>query len=152
MAGPAANTCVSGDGSRSALVFFDTQCVLCNGSVRWLIRHDRHARLRFAPLNWLGAPAGARPDSIVLLDAEGEHHESDAALRIASFLGAPWSWAAGLRLVPRSVRDAGYRLIARNRIAWFGSTDVCSLPVGSEAKRFPAREEVQLLLERAPAV
>jgi predicted DCC family thiol-disulfide oxidoreductase YuxK len=41
--------------------------------------------------------------------------------------GAPWR-ARLLQLVPRPMRDAGYRLFARNRFRLFGRKDACALP------------------------
>ncbi len=32
------------------IVVFDAQCLLCNGSVQFLLRHDRRAKFKFASL------------------------------------------------------------------------------------------------------
>lgn len=41
-----------------------------------------------------------------------------------------------LRCVPRRLRDAGYRMLARNRYRWFGRRAECLLPPPSARGRF----------------
>ena len=50
---------------------------------------------------------------------------SDAAIAIAAELRRPWNLLTGLRLVPRSIRDRVYSLVARNRYRWFGKRATC---------------------------
>ena len=72
-----------------------------------------------------------------MLLAGGRRYErSDAALHIALGLRAPWPLAFGAILIPRRVRDAVYRWIARNRYRWFGRTDTCALPPPGLRERF----------------
>lgn len=126
------------------VILFDGVCNLCNGAVTWVIERDTHAQFRFASLqsdaarsalSSVAAPA-IMPDSIVLLDADGVHVRSDAALRIGAALGFPWSLLSLARIVPRVIRDAVYDYIARNRYRWFGRRDVCMLPAPGVANRF----------------
>ena len=117
------------------IVIFDGDCVFCQRSVRFIHRHDRANRFRFAARQ---APAGERllaesgvglsPNSMVLLDDEGTWLRSDAVLRIAAHLGRPWSAARTLLLVPRPVRDGAYRLVAaiRQRVSLL--LPACPLP------------------------
>jgi predicted DCC family thiol-disulfide oxidoreductase YuxK len=58
----------------------------------------------------------------VLVDADGAHARSDAALRIAGGLRAPWRWLAALGAA--GVRDALYDALARRRYRWFGRRDI----------------------------
>jgi predicted DCC family thiol-disulfide oxidoreductase YuxK len=60
---------------------------------------------------------------------------SDASLAIYEGLGWPWRAAAILRLVPRPLRDAAYRLVARNRYRLFGQREQCWLPADGERDR-----------------
>ncbi len=88
-------------------------------------------------------PDDARePDGIVLLAGGRQYERSDAALHIALGLRMPWPPAFVAILIPRSVRDAVYRWIARNRYRWFGRTDACALPPPDLRERFlPETEE-----------
>jgi predicted DCC family thiol-disulfide oxidoreductase YuxK len=126
------------------VILFDGVCNLCNGAVTWVIERDKRAHFHFASLQ-SGAASSAlaavnapaiMPDSIVLLDADGVHVRSEAALRIAAELGFPWSLLSIARIVPRVIRDAVYDYIARNRYRWFGRRDVCMLPAPGVADRF----------------
>ena len=127
-------------------LLFDGECGLCTSSVRFILKRDRTRELRFAPLQsdfGRGLVAGYGMDpgelsTLVLVDeAGGVALRSTAALRVASeHLRFPWRLAGALRIVPRFLRDGVYRLIAKNRIRWFGTADACVLPAPGEAERF----------------
>ena len=127
-----------------AVVLFDGVCNLCNGTVRWILERDARERFVFASLQSDAAAdvleragfRGERPDSLVLVDADGAHFHSDAALRIAAGLGLPWSVLGWARIVPRFVRDGIYRWVARNRYRWFGRSETCALPRPGQERRF----------------
>lgn len=108
------------------LVLYDGGCGLCHRSVAFLARRDRDGtRFVFAPLG--GKTAAARvmetdagafpPGTVVVLSADGRVLvRSDAALHALSRLGGLWrALAATFRAVPRPLRDAVYRLVARLR-------------------------------------
>jgi predicted DCC family thiol-disulfide oxidoreductase YuxK len=128
------------------ILLFDGVCNLCHGSVRFLLERDRAARFRFAPLQSEFGRAllehfALDPnelDSIVLIDAAGAHQRSDAALRSAQLLGAPWSGFRLLLAIPRPLRDAVYEFVARRRYRWFGKKDACPLPRPEWRARFLA--------------
>jgi predicted DCC family thiol-disulfide oxidoreductase YuxK len=112
--------------------------------VRFIAANDPERRFAFASLQSPQARAltGERrddarePDSIVLLAGGRRYEHSDAALHIALGLRAPWPLAFAAILIPRGVRDAIYRWIARNRYRWFGRTDTCALPPPGLRERF----------------
>lgn len=126
------------------LIAFDGICVLCNGFVRFLIRRDPEARLRFTTNQSetgaaLFAEAGqdARaPTSVILVDGQARYFESDAALRAIAALGGGWRLVSFFRIVPRVLRDTVYRFVARNRYRWFGKLDSCPLPPAEWRERF----------------
>lgn len=125
------------------VVFFDGVCGLCNGTVDWLLARDRRARLRFAPLQGETArrllgelPEDALEWTFLLRDGAGTHERSDAVLGALQHVGGPWSLIRVLRLVPRALRDAVYRFVARRRYRWFGRRDACRLPSTAERERF----------------
>ena len=59
-------------------------------------------------------------DTFVVLEGERTLVRSDAVLAIVQRLDAPWSLLRFARILPRPLRDALYRGVARNRVAWFG--------------------------------
>jgi predicted DCC family thiol-disulfide oxidoreductase YuxK len=125
------------------VVVFDGECALCHGAVVWIIRRDRRGVIRFAssqsPVGReLLAKAGAGaagPESVVLIDDLGVHIESAAVLRIATLLGWPWRAAAAAGWLPRGWMDGLYRIVARNRVRWFGRRDACIVPTPEVAAR-----------------
>lgn len=130
--------------ARDAVIVFDGVCVLCNGWVRFLLRHDRQQRYRFAAMQsdhgrTLLAAHGLDPDepsSLLLLDGGKAWTDSDAIRHVLAGLGGAWRCAHLLGVVPRPLRNALYRWIARNRYRWFGRHDSCQLPVGDVQGRF----------------
>ncbi|HYD48625.1 MAG TPA: DCC1-like thiol-disulfide oxidoreductase family protein [Terriglobales bacterium] len=135
-----------------AILFYDGVCGLCNGAVRFVLRHDRAERVRVAPLQSDLAKETLRRfgkdvdqlDTMYLFTpaAAGEPvllERSDAAIETMQLFGGPWRMAGVLRLVPRSWRDRAYDWVAANRYRWFGKYDSCPLPEPELARRFADR-------------
>lgn len=127
------------------VLYFDGVCNLCNGAVQFVIRHDRSGKIRFASLQSdAGAAAirkvearfGRRPDSLLFEVGDKIWIESDAALQLARYLDGGWKTLSWLRLFPRFLRDAVYRLVARNRYRMFGKKDACMIPTPQLKERF----------------
>ena len=135
------------------LVLFDGHCGLCNGSVRWFLRRDRRDRMRFAASDsprvgallarhGLNVSTADGPSSIlVVLGVEGPGERvlarSDAVLALLGELPGPWPVVAGMvRVIPRVLRDIGYRLIARWRYQVWGRLESCPIPTVAERERF----------------
>ncbi|MCH7227678.1 DCC1-like thiol-disulfide oxidoreductase family protein [Haloferula sp. A504] len=117
--------------SEPILVRFDGDCLMCSSTIRFVADEDRAKLVRFKPLE---VEDGEEPDTM-LVDAAGRTLDrSDGVLAILSVLGGHWrAMAMAGRLIPRPLRDALYRFIARNRYRWFGKGNACALP--SEALR-----------------
>jgi predicted DCC family thiol-disulfide oxidoreductase YuxK len=149
-----------GGSTSHPIVLYDGVCGFCNRSVQFILRRDPDGIFRFAPLqSGLAARVlarhGANPSDLdtmyVVVDydkacanrrEEGKSGESllsrsDAALFVLEQLGSIWRVVAGvMRLLPRSVRDWGYRTIASNRFRMFGRYDTCPLPDEAARARF----------------
>lgn len=131
------------------MVVFDGVCVLCNGWVGFLLRCDRARRYRFAAMQ---SPAGRAlltqngldpedPASFLLVeyDVAGAPRVSTntkAIRRVLAGLGGAWRLAHVSAVVPRPIRDALYRLLARNRYRWFGRHAACQVPAPEDRHRF----------------
>jgi len=125
------------------IAFFDGECGLCNGSVRFLLRRDRHGRLRFADLR--GQTAAellplelTRELETMVLRVDGElYSRSTAVLRATVLVGGFVGGLARLMLlVPRPIRDVAYRWLARNRKRLGAINASCSALSAEEASRF----------------
>ncbi|MCF4996835.1 DUF393 domain-containing protein [Pseudomonas syringae] len=126
------------------VVLFDGVCKLCNGMVRFLIRHDREKRLRLAAvqspegqtlLAWAGLPLDEFETIAVIRDREC-WERSDGFLEIIALLPGRWFPLRLLRVFPRWVRDWVYDRIALNRYRLFGRYDSCLVPNSDHEERF----------------
>ncbi len=126
------------------VLLFDGVCSLCDASVQFVIDRDQTALFRFASLQSevgqrLAAEHGLAVGDLdtVMLIADGRAFvRSDAVIGVAARLGRPWSWLRIMRAVPRPLRDALYRFVARNRLHWFGRRDDCRIPTPDLRARF----------------
>jgi predicted DCC family thiol-disulfide oxidoreductase YuxK len=126
------------------IVVFDAQCLLCSRWVRFLLRFDRRGVFRFASIQGASGQAllareGLRVDglqTLLLVDGGRCWQHTGAILRVLHALGWPWRAAWLLWPVPAPVRDAAYRLIARNRYTVFGRSETCLMPPRAVAHRF----------------
>ncbi|MET0891985.1 MAG: thiol-disulfide oxidoreductase DCC family protein [Pseudoxanthomonas sp.] len=124
------------------VIVFDGICVLCNGWVRFLLGRDR-GRYRFAAMQSESGRAllsahgldADDPASFLLVEQGRAWTDTDAIARVLSSLGGTWRMAALIALIPRFLRDPAYRLIARNRYGWFGTT-TCTVPDPAQRSRF----------------
>jgi len=118
------------------IVFFDGVCVLCNRSVDFLFKKDHKKRLKFASLQSVNAMAilrqlqnqSIKEDTIIFYDEGRFLMKSTAVLKIAGYLGPPYSALAIFLIIPRPWRDWLYDIIARNRAKWFGTRETCRVP------------------------
>ena len=126
------------------VIVFDGVCNLCNAAVDFVIRRDRKGVFQFAPnqshageeIIEVAGLDELEADTIVLWENGATYVRSAAVLRISRRLGYPWKLAYGLILVPRPLRDLGYRLVANNRYRLFGRRDTCRIPTPEERSRF----------------
>ena len=125
------------------IIVFDGMCVLCSANARFVLRHDREGRFRLATMqSEVGAALMARfeidpldPETFIVVDGEAALRDSDAVFAIWRGLGWPWRAGTAFRLVPRPLRDAAYRWVARNRYRWFGKREQCFVPTPGQASR-----------------
>jgi predicted DCC family thiol-disulfide oxidoreductase YuxK len=133
--------------NRAPLILYDGVCGLCDRTIQTLLRIDHRGILMFAPLQGETAaavrnrhPEMAGVDSIVFVSGWGADEEiyikSEGFLRILREVGGVWALLAIFRVVPRTIRDALYDFVARNRYGWFGKFDACKIPAPSERARF----------------
>ena len=117
------------------VILYDGDCLLCSRWMKWVVRHDPDRVFRFTAITSpygrdLAATLGIEVDNpetnAAIIDGKA-HTYSDAALAIASRLPG-WGWVRVFALIPRPLRDAFYKFVARNRINWFGRPQACDLP------------------------
>jgi predicted DCC family thiol-disulfide oxidoreductase YuxK len=131
------------------IVFYDGVCGLCNRLIQFLLKHERHDRLRFASLQSGFAASvlqrhGKDPsdlDTVYVVVNEGRQGErvlarSDAILYLLSVLGGVWKISIVGKILPRSLRDFFYKVVAANRYRVFGKSDSCMMPDPRHRQKF----------------
>ncbi|TDM14309.1 thiol-disulfide oxidoreductase DCC family protein [Macrococcus bovicus] len=118
------------------IVFFDDDCLICNGAVRLLIRLDQADQLHFAALKSetaqrkLANKALQSIDSVIYLREDEAFIYSEAVIEILLDLGFNVRF---LKVVPTTIRDSLYKLVARNRHHF--TRQACPLPTAAMRKK-----------------
>lgn len=119
------------------ILFFDGDCAFCAKSVNRVFDLDRKGVIEYSPLqgelshsHGLEKHADLREGTMVVLrEADGAVFlRSDAIIELGRALGG-WRKVTVLgRLIPKYLRDAAYKCIARNRHRFAGNGDTCQMP------------------------
>lgn len=109
--------------ARPAVVLYDDHCGMCTANAAKGRKYQRAGALE-----WVGNSSdegqallrgrgllGKEQDSLIVLDGDRAFLDSDAIVRSAQGLRWPWRACAGIRFLPKALRDAAYRRIAANR-------------------------------------
>jgi predicted DCC family thiol-disulfide oxidoreductase YuxK len=126
------------------ILLFDGICNLCNALVKFVIRRDKNARIRFASLQSaagqsLMSGAGLSPESIdtVIYFTDKKYRlRSSAVLYLLRDLGGAWQLFFVFIIIPPFIRDFFYNLIARGRYRIFGRRETCMIPSKDIESRF----------------
>jgi predicted DCC family thiol-disulfide oxidoreductase YuxK len=116
-----------------SVLIYDGTCALCNGTVRFVRKHDKHSRFRFITLQ---SDEGKKivvdqglnesdTDTVILINDGRNYLRSSAALRTMKLLGGSWRILYLFLIIPAPLRDAVYKIIARNRHRFTGHKHIC---------------------------
>ncbi len=116
------------------IVLIDGDCNLCNRSVKFLIKHNLAADLKFASLKSdigvailnKAAHKTVQDDTLLFMENNILYGYSTAALKIATHLNYPWRLFGVFIIIPVTLRDRIYRYVAANRYKWFGRSSYCN--------------------------
>ena len=135
-------------GRREALLFFDGICNLCDGFINIVADYDSKNLVKFGAIQRHGelmesygagryAVGGEEAMSTLVLVLDGTVYvRSEAALRTLALLDEPLKYVAVFWLLPRPLRDLGYKLVAKYRYLIFGQTETCRPPTPRFQQRF----------------
>jgi len=112
------------------VLLYDGLCGFCDGTVQFILRHDRRKTLRFATLQ------GDFARGVIARHPERVYVRSEGALGVARYLGGAWHLARATAIVPRFLRDLAYNAFARIRYRVFGRYDSCPIPTAEQRARF----------------
>lgn len=124
------------------ILFYDGNCGFCQQSVQIVLKYGRNHSLRFASLQGKVA-AKLLPqnlirnlDSVVVYQNGKVLTESEAVLFIMKRLTFPLNFLYIFKMIPASIRDRIYRLVAKNRYKITGTSKMCKIPEKNHRKRF----------------
>jgi len=126
------------------IILFDGVCNFCNRTINIILKYDKDAYFQFAP-SQSNAAMGIMQQfsleqqaitSVILIDNEKVYTKTDAVIQIANRLSGWPSLFSLLKFIPKSIRNFGYDLIAKNRYTLFGKRDQCMIPGASARNRF----------------
>jgi predicted DCC family thiol-disulfide oxidoreductase YuxK len=126
------------------LLVYDGDCGFCSRAVQFILRHERRHDLQFVPRDSeFGKELRRRfhleaVESMLWIDGDRALIESSAVLSSGKYVGGIWAVLSKLAmLVPSSLRNWAYRLIARNRRRLSsGMSASCLVPTPEQRTRF----------------
>lgn len=105
------------------ILFFDGDCVLCNGTVHWIIQQDRKKLITFEKLQsqqaerFLNSEIRKSLNTVVFVSEAQQYLKSDAIIEVLLTLGGRWAFLGKLiGMFPRSFRDWVYDIVAKYRL------------------------------------
>ncbi len=123
------------------VVIFDGDCGFCNFFVQFLLDIDKNDNLLFASSSSDFIKSSLNPDellvlnnTVMLLHNNEKFYRSKAVIKILALVGFPSAFLMPLRIIPSSVLDIFYRLIARYRKYFFRTQ--CRLPDAKTSEKF----------------
>lgn len=129
---------------QNAIVLFDGVCNFCNDSVNFIIERDSRKYFKFAPLQSDIAESllekyninKADIDSVIVIENDKAFTHSTGGLKIARQIDGAWKMFYVFIIVPKFIRDLGYKLFAKYRYRMFGKKDACMMPTPEIRERF----------------
>ncbi|MGB3210357.1 MAG: DCC1-like thiol-disulfide oxidoreductase family protein [Desulforhopalus sp.] len=126
------------------IIIFDGVCNFCNSGVLFIIKRDPQGVFAFTPMQSDTAKVlmaqyqipAVELDTVLLIKDGSCYIRSDAVLEIVKDLTGFWYFFVIFKVLPTAVRDAFYRIFARNRYRLFGERESCMVPSAEIQSRF----------------
>lgn len=125
------------------ILLFDSECILCNKSVQFILKHDVKKKIQFAALqSKFGQEflqANKLPlniySTVIYLQENKIYTKSSAAIRVCAALNRASKIFLVFLIFPRPIRDFIYNVIAKNRKHFFKNQTSCLIPTEELKKR-----------------
>lgn len=129
--------------STSHILLFDADCILCNKSVQYILKHDSKKIFQFASLQ---SDFGQKflekhnfPQNVyatvIYVKGDSIYIKSSAAIRAFASLNSLFKPFILALIIPVPIRDLVYNLIAKNRKHFFKNQTSCLIPSEELKKR-----------------
>lgn len=127
--------------SDKAIIFFDSNCLLCSRFVNFTLQKVNFT-LHFAGLNGdfaqkiLPQELKENSDTVVFSEHGVLYLQSEAIFKIIGYMSYPWKFLKIFQVLPTSWNNRLYSWVAKNRNKWFGRSEQCFIPKGKDKDRF----------------
>ncbi len=128
-----------------SVVIFDSDCLLCARWIKLILKYEKSAEFYFASSRkktgralaaQYGFTAEDLEHSYLVIQNNQAYEKFDATFIILRQLKLPLKWLCLFRVIPKSILDKIYDMIAQNRFKWFGKKSDCFLPNPEIKSRF----------------
>ena len=124
------------------IILFDGVCNLCNGTVQFIIKRDKKAIFKFAPLQseigkkLVQKNGSDELDTIVFITDTAVFVKSKAVFAIIKELSGLYKLFLIFAILPTAFTDYIYDLVAKYRYKLFGKKNTCMIPSEEIRSRF----------------
>lgn len=110
-------------------LYYDAHCLLCSKAMQFIRKIDSQRRILILPNTQLPANYSFVKETVVFVaDNRSVYYFSTAVIQCLSAIGGVYKFALIAYCIPKFMRDALYKLVARNRKRFF-KYSTCSLPL-----------------------
>ena len=124
---------------KKRIILFDGICGFCNSSINTLMKLDTQKLFLYSSLQGEFIKTlniEPKMDSIIYYEDGNLFYKSTAILKILRSLGGIWVFANIFYIIPRTIRDFLYDLVAKHRYKLFGKMESCRMPNKEEEALF----------------
>lgn len=129
---------------QKSILLFDGVCNLCNGFVKFIIKHDKNNIFKFAALQSDEAKKllqkfnlPSKDLSTLVLIKNGEYFiKSNAVFEIIKQLGGLWKLLMIFKIFPKQILNFIYDRVANMRYKILGKQESCMVPSKEIIEKF----------------
>lgn len=127
------------------IILFDGVCNLCDTTIQKVIKADTKDQFRFAALDsnigkaildHIGVDRKKTDSMVLYIPGEAYYIKSEAAIKIATYLGGFYGLLQPFSILPKYLTDAAYSYVAKNRYKWYGKKESCMVPTPELKEKF----------------
>ena len=115
------------------IIVFDGYCVLCDNFVKWISKKDKYNKIHFTTfesdyINKNYSEIKLKNSVVVINSKKIFFKKSEAVILCLKTIDYNKTLIAILEIIPKTILDIGYSLVAFLRYKIFGKKKICSLP------------------------
>ena len=115
------------------VIVFDGYCVLCDNFVKWIAKKDKDHKIHFTTfesdyINKNYSEIKLKNSVVVINSKKNFFKKSEAVILCLKTIDYNMTLIAILEIIPKTILDIGYSLVAFLRYKIFGKKKICSLP------------------------